>query len=102
MSVLLSPAIRTSPNFEATQLIFRQYQRALGRWPRDPLRPEHTFQDVLSKRLETKFAPGNPINEGEELKQVNALYSLVENRYQAKVGQLAETDDGTNKLLTDT
>ncbi|TLS23087.1 uncharacterized protein PpBr36_06615 [Pyricularia pennisetigena] len=51
----------------------KHFSAALGRWPKDPLRPERQLQDVLSKRLET--------GEGVDLRQANALYSLLDNRY---------------------
>ncbi|KAJ9144726.1 hypothetical protein NKR23_g5855 [Pleurostoma richardsiae] len=66
-------------------LAYKHYQRAFARWPKDALRPECQLQDVLAKRLESRFtAPGAKINEGAELRQVNALYSLLDDRYKAK------------------
>lgn len=72
--------------------------RALSRWPADVLRPESQFQDAIRKRVDRKFldaaavpstsgsaTAGIVVNEKKELEQVNALYSLLENRYQRKV-----------------
>ncbi|KAK8044054.1 hypothetical protein PG993_004078 [Apiospora rasikravindrae] len=56
--------------------------RALGKWPQDVIRPQVQFQDVLRKRLESKSTSG--LSEQEELKQANALYSLLDNRYKKK------------------
>jgi len=68
----------------ARSVAFKHYQRAIARWPKDPLRPEAQFRDVLAKRVTEKFAHGKPVNEAQELKQVNALYSLLDNRYKRK------------------
>ncbi|KAK3936808.1 hypothetical protein QBC46DRAFT_394121 [Diplogelasinospora grovesii] len=84
----------------ARSLAFKQFQRALERWPKDPLRPECQLQDVLARRLEkgtlappsTASLSGAPKEEA-ELKQVNALYTLLEDRYKVKYrinGQLLE------------
>ncbi|KAI0402271.1 hypothetical protein F4802DRAFT_576529 [Xylaria palmicola] len=56
----------------------RHILRALGQWPRDTIRPEVQFQAVLQKRFEQ---PGLAMPEEERLRQANALYSLLENRY---------------------
>ncbi|KZF24553.1 hypothetical protein L228DRAFT_245517 [Xylona heveae TC161] len=82
-------------------IAYRHYLRILRRWPKDLLRPEVTFQNAMRKRLEQRFGPSavaaNPqdkaaeksitpsqLNETAELAQVNALYSLLENRYSKK------------------
>ncbi|KAF4556133.1 Hypothetical protein D9617_1g080080 [Elsinoe fawcettii] len=72
----------------------KHYARLASAWPKDVLRPETQFQKILTSRIET--APSsNPETEGflekvlgsgrnarsAELKEVNALYSLLENRY---------------------
>ncbi|KAI0010705.1 hypothetical protein F4779DRAFT_616338 [Xylariaceae sp. FL0662B] len=54
--------------------------RALSHWPKDTIRPEIQFQNVLRKRFEQ--SPDLP--EVEQLRQANALYSLVNNRYKRK------------------
>lgn len=58
--------------------------KALNRWPKDSLRPTVQLQDVLKKRFEGK---GASLSEEERLKQANALYSLLDNRYKKKVGR---------------
>ncbi|KAI1478496.1 hypothetical protein K445DRAFT_320929 [Daldinia sp. EC12] len=55
----------------------RHILRALDQWPRDTLRPQIQFQDVLRKR----FEGSSGLSEQEQLKQANALYSLLHNRY---------------------
>ncbi|KAI2634427.1 hypothetical protein GGS21DRAFT_517754 [Xylaria nigripes] len=52
--------------------------RALSQWPKDTIRPEVQFQKILQKRFEE---PNQNLSEGEQLKQANALYSLLDNRY---------------------
>lgn len=67
--------------------------RALSQWPKDALRPECRFEDVMQKRIEQKFNPLKstkpvadiPINEKAEMDQVNALFSLLGNRYTKRV-----------------
>lgn len=54
--------------------------RALNRWPKDALRPDVQFQEVMKKRFET---PGSG-SEEERLRQANALYSLLDNRYRKR------------------
>ncbi|KAI1747610.1 hypothetical protein F4782DRAFT_520608 [Xylaria castorea] len=56
----------------------RHILRALGQWPKDTIRPEVQFQTVLHKRFEQSKLN---ISEEEQLRQANALYSLLENRY---------------------
>ncbi|KAH6844665.1 hypothetical protein B0I37DRAFT_416258 [Chaetomium sp. MPI-CAGE-AT-0009] len=63
------------------------FRGALSRWPKDPLRPECQLQDVLAKRLEKgRLAPvtAGATQEQADLKQANALYSLLEDRYKNK------------------
>ncbi|KAI0970675.1 hypothetical protein F4678DRAFT_115163 [Xylaria arbuscula] len=52
--------------------------RALNQWPKDTIRPEIQFQAVLQKRFEQ---PKLNLSEDDQLKQANALYSLLDNRY---------------------
>ncbi|KAI8624174.1 hypothetical protein F5Y19DRAFT_337423 [Xylariaceae sp. FL1651] len=56
----------------------RHILRALAQWPKDTIRPEVQFQEVLRKRFEQ---PKISLTEEEQLKQANALYSLLDNRY---------------------
>jgi len=68
------------------KIAYKHYIRALTRWPVDLLRPNTQFKDVFRKTIDNKFVPGAaPVNESLELEQVNALYSLLEDRYKKKV-----------------
>ncbi|KAK4113171.1 hypothetical protein N656DRAFT_844731 [Canariomyces notabilis] len=65
----------------------KHFQGVLSRWPKDPLRPTCQLQDVLAKRLEKgALAPSTKwsTQDHADLKQVNALYSLLEDRYKNK------------------
>ncbi|PSS09087.1 hypothetical protein M430DRAFT_182766 [Amorphotheca resinae ATCC 22711] len=72
----------------STSLAYKHYLRALSRWPKDPLRPDCQFQDAMRHRIEQRLSPqkaaASPDAARAELEQVNALYSLLENRYSKK------------------
>jgi hypothetical protein len=66
------------------QNIAKHYARLLSRWPKDPVRPENTFHKLLSART----AKAHTLSDSEanaELRNVNALYSLLDDRYKKKV-----------------
>lgn len=64
------------------QALRKSYLAALQRWPKDPLRPECQLQDVLSRRLlaSSRF-PGKDQDGDAPARQVNALLSLLADRY---------------------
>ncbi|KAF1839575.1 hypothetical protein BDW02DRAFT_584832 [Decorospora gaudefroyi] len=78
--------------------IAKQYTRLLTLWPKDPLRPNFPFTRAIEHRgqafglqpttpASTKSksaAPSSPLNPKLEQAQVNALFSLLENRYSTK------------------
>lgn len=87
-----------SSRLTTLQVIYKHYMRALAQWPKDALRPECRFEDVIQKRIEQKFNPPKPaegakpvaavpINEKAEMDQVNALLSLLGNRYTKRVSE---------------
>ncbi|KAL8999648.1 MAG: hypothetical protein Q9169_001608 [Polycauliona sp. 2 TL-2023] len=84
---------------------YRHFQRVLAQWPVDVLRPQVSFQDVMRRRIDKQLGPSTPdqttydpakeskdtlvtplkpYDEQAQLNQVNALYSLMENRYAKK------------------
>ncbi|TID14426.1 hypothetical protein E2P81_ATG09299 [Venturia nashicola] len=70
--------------------IAKHYSRILSQWPKDLIRPEVQFQRVIQARA----ANAASIHEGQEtaeLKNVNALYSLLDNRYTKKVLSRSKT-----------
>ncbi|KAI9778374.1 MAG: hypothetical protein M1816_004132 [Peltula sp. TS41687] len=88
----------------ANTLAHKHYLRALSQWPKDLLRPEASFQAAMRRRLDRRIKPSQQqqqlqqdgkkstgravlldLNEKTELEQVNALYSLLEDRYKQKV-----------------
>ncbi|KAH8903787.1 hypothetical protein BR93DRAFT_971391 [Coniochaeta sp. PMI_546] len=64
--------------------VHRIFTEALAKWPRDSLRPDCQLHDVVGKRIERELAQSGGNATEAQLKQVNALYSLLENRYQTK------------------
>lgn len=86
------------------QLAFKHWIKIISQWPKDKLRPQEvTFQTLMRKRLDKYENPakaaesakvkGNaanvqPIdltwNEAKEARQVNALYSLMDDKFARK------------------
>ncbi|KAK5008782.1 hypothetical protein LTR28_003516, partial [Elasticomyces elasticus] len=83
-----------------TQTISKHYARILSQWPVDKLRPEViSFQTLLRKRIDAApvpqivqentaqaiaTTPSSKIDASREMEEVNALYSLLEDRYSKK------------------
>ncbi|KAK3081796.1 hypothetical protein LTS18_002645 [Coniosporium uncinatum] len=68
-----------------TQTIARHYARIIQQWPHDPLRPTVSFTKLLEKRAAKAAAkPGTVTEQQAELRNVNALYSLLDDRYTKK------------------
>ncbi|KAH8895913.1 hypothetical protein GQ53DRAFT_819872 [Thozetella sp. PMI_491] len=71
-------------------LALKHFQRVVSRWPKDPLRPDRQLQDVLTKRLESgNFAPGTEAlgetaKQEANLRQANAAFGLLDNRYKSR------------------
>ena len=93
-------SIQTIQQLTLEKVAYKHYIRALSRWPKDNLRPECQFQDIMRRRLDERFLPASspdvanagkvisstsPIDEKVEMEQANALYSLLENRYSKTV-----------------
>ncbi|KIY02605.1 uncharacterized protein Z520_01070 [Fonsecaea multimorphosa CBS 102226] len=78
-------------------VVFKHWARIIKQWPLDRVRPAHVhFQKVMQSRLQKLQSPApavspksndalvtpvEPFNEQKEMRQVNALYSLLEDRY---------------------
>ncbi|KKY34777.1 hypothetical protein UCDDA912_g05233 [Diaporthe ampelina] len=78
----------------------RTYTAALTHWPKDPLRPTCQLQDVLSKRLaESNKFPG-PDGGKNPAAQVNALVSLLGNRYLSKYPTSPAPESATGGMLS--
>jgi cytochrome b pre-mRNA-processing protein 6 len=65
------------------QKIAQHYTALLALWPKDPLRPTVSFRKVLEHRA--SLAKAGTANEKAELGQINAAYSLLDNRYSKRV-----------------
>ncbi|EXJ59607.1 hypothetical protein A1O7_03753 [Cladophialophora yegresii CBS 114405] len=80
-------------------VILKHWARIIKQWPVDRVRPAHVhFQKVMQSRLlklqnpaaatanvksnDAHAIPVEPFNEQTELRQVNALYALLENRFE--------------------
>ena len=63
-------------------MAYKHYLRIIHRWPKDLLRPEVSFQHALRQRIAKKPARAS---DERELGEVNALYSLLEDRYSQNV-----------------
>jgi hypothetical protein len=66
------------------QLLTKHYSRILANWPQDLLRPETPFQSLLQARV-AKIPTLTDAEATAELRNVNALYSLMDDRYSRKV-----------------
>jgi len=71
----------------ARSLLQKHSLRALTQWPKDSLRPDTQLQNVLSKRIESQQAQPNLALDA---KQLNALHTLLDNRYKSKVSATYE------------
>lgn len=83
----ISPIIRRPSN---CQLIFASTQRRIysdvfAKWPKQDLRPDYQFQDVLAKVVDERFKTYNPSTESEELLKARALQFLVQNKFRDRV-----------------
>ena len=76
----------------AKRILHKRTLQALARWPKDTIRPDAQLQEVLSKRLETRPATATLDGLEHDTRQLNALYSLLDNRYKSTVsiGQLQQ------------
>ncbi|KAI9738335.1 MAG: hypothetical protein M1834_008833 [Cirrosporium novae-zelandiae] len=81
--------------------LYKNWLRALSRWPADPLRPDVSFQKAMLRRVEKHFNPAttvsensttkNPaqstvvkVNKAVEMQQLNMLNAFLDNKYQKK------------------
>ncbi|KXT00811.1 hypothetical protein AC578_2930 [Pseudocercospora eumusae] len=58
------------------QQIIAHYTRLAARWPKDILRPEHSFRSLLDARIQKAPTPARS-----EEKEVNAAYLLLEKSF---------------------
>ncbi|KAK8186695.1 hypothetical protein BC567DRAFT_154883, partial [Phyllosticta citribraziliensis] len=58
--------------------VARHYARIMAKWPADPLRPALSFQKALAAHQKSAATPQQ---QQQQNKDVNALYSLLDDRY---------------------
>lgn len=63
--------------------VAKHYQRIASLWPKDPMRPERQFAKLIDHRAK-QIESLDEAKLKEELRNVNALYSLLDNRYSKK------------------
>ncbi|KAJ9604116.1 hypothetical protein H2200_011639 [Cladophialophora chaetospira] len=83
----------------SNSVVLKHWARIMKQWPVDRVRPAHVhFQKVMQSRLQKLQSPSTaannvksndaqaipvqPFNEQKEMRQVNALYALLENRFE--------------------
>ncbi|KAL6887470.1 hypothetical protein HDV57DRAFT_361309 [Trichoderma longibrachiatum] len=59
----------------------RIYSDVFAKWPKQDLRPDYQFQDVLGKVVDERFGAYKPAMETEELLKARALQFLVQNKF---------------------
>ncbi|EHK21074.1 hypothetical protein TsFJ059_004884 [Trichoderma semiorbis] len=59
----------------------RIYSDVFAKWPKQDLRPDYQFQDVLAKVVDERFKNYKPSIEPEELLKARALQFLVQNKF---------------------
>ncbi|KND85975.1 hypothetical protein TOPH_09279, partial [Tolypocladium ophioglossoides CBS 100239] len=82
-----------------TRLQRRIYGDVFAKWPKQELRPDYQFQDVLRKVVDERYARPTPPPDAEELLKARALQFLVQNkfhdRYKLKGPMLEPTSQPT-------
>ncbi|OLN96902.1 hypothetical protein CCHL11_08475 [Colletotrichum chlorophyti] len=68
----------------STSKAYKHFQRALALWPKDNLRPETQFNEIIARGIERRYTKPAVVDELKELKQVNALYALADDRFKNK------------------
>ncbi|GKT56148.1 hypothetical protein ColTof4_13930 [Colletotrichum tofieldiae] len=68
-----------------TSQAYRHFRTALALWPKDNLRPETQFNEIIQRGIERRYTTPNVVDEAKELKQVNALYALADDRFKKRV-----------------
>ncbi|KAF2259989.1 hypothetical protein CC78DRAFT_536723 [Lojkania enalia] len=65
----------------SSMTIAKHYTRLQTLWPKDFLRPTQPFTKLLAHRLSQSQSPNPKANIATELRNINALYTLLDNRY---------------------
>lgn len=99
-SVSSSASGPIAPLTSCGQIVLKHWSRIIKQWPVDKVRPEHVhFQKIMQSRLNKLTSPTaaaaadaksndasvkapQPWDNQNELRQINALYALLENRFE--------------------
>ncbi|WDK12995.1 hypothetical protein CGRA01v4_04276 [Colletotrichum graminicola] len=89
LSALPSPFAHTSrhvtnTSFSLLQQAYRHFRTALALWPKDNLRPETQFNEIIQRGIERRYTAPNVVDEANELKQANALFALADDRFKKR------------------
>ncbi|KEY65501.1 hypothetical protein S7711_09291 [Stachybotrys chartarum IBT 7711] len=57
------------------------YSDVFARWPKQELRPDYQFQDVLRKTVEARYENLTPAQESEEVLKARALQFLLRDKF---------------------
>lgn len=61
------------------------YSDVFARWPKQELRPDYQFQDVLRKTVEARYENLTPVQESEEVLKARALQFLLRDKFKDRV-----------------
>ncbi|KAK1963491.1 hypothetical protein LZ32DRAFT_609940 [Colletotrichum eremochloae] len=67
-----------------TSQAYRHFRNALALWPKDNLRPETQFSEIIQRGIERRYTAPNVVDEVKELKQANALFALADDRFKKR------------------
>ncbi|EFQ27225.1 uncharacterized protein GLRG_01720 [Colletotrichum graminicola M1.001] len=68
----------------STSQAYRHFRTALALWPKDNLRPETQFNEIIQRGIERRYTAPNVVDEANELKQANALFALADDRFKKR------------------
>ena len=84
LSQFTSLKAMAQPSSNTLGLLAKHYTRILSRWPKDPLRPDVQISSLLTAR-QAGLRKMTEKNASDEMRNVNALYSLLDDRYSKRV-----------------
>ncbi|UQC81570.1 uncharacterized protein CLUP02_07056 [Colletotrichum lupini] len=67
-----------------TSQAYKHMRSALALWPKDNLRPETQFSEIIQRGIERRYTKPNVVDEAKELKQANAMFALTDDRFKKR------------------
>ncbi|KAK1487316.1 hypothetical protein CCUS01_03661 [Colletotrichum cuscutae] len=67
-----------------TSQAYKHMRSALALWPKDNLRPETQFGEIIQRGIERRYTEPNVVDEAKELKQANAMFALTDDRFKKR------------------